>query len=165
MPPMHAAMPPWKRLASSARCRSSTHGRARHATAEARKHANASIRHDLDAHGNESLAVAQAAGKAADDIEKVQSELRTLQHDASELGMTIDRVSNKIIPTSKALPTEIMMAEMQLQPRLDKILAEANAVDTELAAAINMAGHCSACSGTRRQRSLWTPMRIYSMTT
>src|SRR5271168_1991253 len=109
------------------------------ATAEARKHTNASIRQDLDAHGNESLAVAQAAGKAADDIEKVQSELRTLQHDAAELHMTIDPVSNKIIPTSKALPTEIMMAEMQLQPRLDKILAEANAVDSELAAAINMA--------------------------
>jgi Alpha/beta hydrolase len=109
------------------------------ATAEARKHTNASIRQDLDAHGNESLAVAKAAGKAADDIEHVQSELRTLRADASELHMTIDPVSNTIIPTSKALPTEIMMAEMQLQPRLDKILAEANAVDAELAAAINAA--------------------------
>jgi hypothetical protein len=38
------------------------------ATAEARKHSNASIRQDLDAHGNESIAVAKAAGKAADDI-------------------------------------------------------------------------------------------------
>jgi hypothetical protein len=36
------------------------------ATAEARKHANASIRQDLDDHGNESVAVAEAAGKAAD---------------------------------------------------------------------------------------------------
>ena len=34
-------------------------------TAQARRHANASIRLDLDAHGNESLAVARAAGKAA----------------------------------------------------------------------------------------------------
>ena len=65
------------------------------ATAEARKHTNASIRQDLDAHGNESLAVAQAAGKAADDIEKVQSELRTLQHDASELHMTIDPLTQQ----------------------------------------------------------------------
>jgi hypothetical protein len=47
-------------------------------TAEARRHANAWIRQDLDAHGNEALAVARAAGKAADDIEHVQSELRTL---------------------------------------------------------------------------------------
>ena len=109
------------------------------ATAEARKHANASIRQDLDAHGNESLAVAQAAGKAADDIERVQSDLRTLRHDATELHMTIDPLSNKVVPTPKCLPTEALIAEMQLQPRLDKIIAEANAVDAELAAAINMA--------------------------
>jgi hypothetical protein len=109
------------------------------ATSEARKHTNASIRQDLDAHGKESLAVAQAAGKAADDIEKVQSELRALRHDAGELHMTIDPLGNKVIPTSKAIPTEIILAEMQLQPRLDKILAEANTVDGELAAAINMA--------------------------
>lgn len=108
-------------------------------TAEARKHANASIRQDLDAHGNESLAVAQAAGKAADDIEHVQSELRTLRRDATELHMTIDPLANKVVPTSNALPTEAFIAEMQLQPRLDKILAEANGVDAELAAAINMA--------------------------
>src|ERR1700738_661016 len=77
------------------------------ATAEARKHANASIRQDLDAHGNESLAVAQAASKAAGDIERVQSELRALRADASELHMTIDPLANKVIPTSKAWPTEI----------------------------------------------------------
>src|SRR5271163_2616510 len=64
------------------------------ATAEARKHTNATIRQDLDAHGNESMAVARAAGKAADDIEHVQSELRTLRHDAAEMDMTIDPVTN-----------------------------------------------------------------------
>src|ERR1700744_1457623 len=52
-------------------------------TAEARRHSNATIRQDLDAHGNESMAVARAAGKAADDIEHVQSELRALRSDAS----------------------------------------------------------------------------------
>jgi hypothetical protein len=111
------------------------------ATAQARKHTNASIRQDLDAQGTESLAVAKAAGKAADDIEHVQSELRTLRADASELHMTIDPLTNTIIPASsfKGPPMEAEIAEMQLQPRLDKILAEANAVDTELAAAINMA--------------------------
>jgi hypothetical protein len=85
------------------------------------------------------LAVAQAAGKAADDIERVQSDLRALRHDATELHMTIDPLSNKVVPTPKCLPTEALIAEMQLQPRLDKIIAEANAVDAELAAAINMA--------------------------
>jgi hypothetical protein len=70
------------------------------ATAEARKHTNASIRQDLDAHGNESLAVARAAGKAADDIEHVQSELRTLRAEAGKLHMTIDGLTNKVVPTS-----------------------------------------------------------------
>ena len=111
------------------------------ATAEARKHTNATIRQDLDAHGNESLAVARAAGKAADDIERVQSELRKLRHDAAELHMTIDPVSNKVVQDStfNGPPMEALIAEMQLQPQVDKVIAEANAVDAELAAAINMA--------------------------
>jgi Alpha/beta hydrolase len=109
------------------------------ATAEARKHVNAGIRQDLDAHGNEALAVARAADQAADGIEHVQSDLRTLRSDASELHMAIDATANRVIPTANCLPTEALIAEMQLQPRLDAILAEANAVDEELATAINLA--------------------------
>jgi hypothetical protein len=109
------------------------------ATAEARKHVNAGIRQDLDAHGNEALAVARAADQAADGIEHVQSDLRTLRHDAAELRMAIDATTNTLVPGANCLPTEAFIAEMQLQPRLDAILAEANAVDQELAAAINMA--------------------------
>ncbi len=111
------------------------------ATAEARKHSNAAIRQDLDAHGNESLAVARAAGKAADAIEHVQSELRLLRRDAAELQMTIDPLANKLVPSAvfNGPPIEALIAEMQLQPRLDAILAEANAIDAELATAINMA--------------------------
>jgi len=109
------------------------------ATAEARKHVNAGIRQDLDAHGNEALAVARAADQAADGIEHVQSDLRTLRSDASELHMAIDATANRVIPTAYCPPTEALIAEMQLQPRLDAILAEANAVDEELATAINMA--------------------------
>jgi Alpha/beta hydrolase len=111
------------------------------ATATARKHANAAIRQDLDAHGNESLAVARAARTAADGIERVQSELRTLRQDAAELQMTIDTRRNKVV-ASAALdgpPRAALIAEMQLQPRLDAIVAEANAIDVELATAINMA--------------------------
>ena len=58
---------------------------------------------DLDAHGNESITVAKAAGKAADDGEQVQSELRTLRPDAAELQMTIDPLSNKVVPSSNGL--------------------------------------------------------------
>jgi len=109
------------------------------ATAEARKHANANIRLDLDAHGNEALAVARAADQAADGIEHVQSELRALRRDAGELHMAIDAMTNRVVPTSDCLATEALIGEMQLQPKLDAILAEANAVDEELATAINMA--------------------------
>ena len=85
--------------------------------------------------------MARAASKAADDIEHVQSELRTLRRDAAELQMTIDALSNKVVPSAafNGPPIEALIAEMQLQPRLDAILAEANAIDAELATAINMA--------------------------
>jgi len=111
------------------------------AAAEARKHQNALIRRDLDAHGNESLAVARAAGTAADAIERVQSQLRRLRADAAGLHMTIDALSNKIVPAStfNGPALRAFIAEEQLRPRLDAILAEANGVDAELAAAINMA--------------------------
>jgi hypothetical protein len=111
------------------------------ATAEARRHTNAAIRQDLDAHGNESLAVARAAGKAADAIEHMQSELRMLRHDAAELQMTIDPLTNKVVPstTFNGPPIEALIAEMQLEPRLNAILEQANAIDAELATAINMA--------------------------
>ncbi|MFZ1160721.1 alpha/beta hydrolase [Mycobacterium sp.] len=114
------------------------------ATAEARKHANATIRVDLDTHGNEALAVARAADQAADGIEHVQSDLRALRRDAAALSMAIDPMSNRVVPTSNCLPAEAIIAEIQLQPRLDAILAEANAVDEELASAINMADGDSA---------------------
>jgi hypothetical protein len=111
------------------------------ATAEARKHTNASIRQDLDSHGNESLAVAQAAGGAADGIERVQSALRLLRHDATALHMTIDASTNKVVPDStfNGPPMEAVIAEQQLQPRLNAIVADANNVDQELASAIDMA--------------------------
>lgn len=111
------------------------------ATAQARRHANASIRLDLDAHGNESLAVARAAGKAADDIAHVQSALRALRRDAAELEMTIDCSTNTVVPASgfTGPPVAALIAEMQLQRRLDAIVAEADSTDRELAGAIDMA--------------------------
>jgi Alpha/beta hydrolase len=111
------------------------------AAAQACRHANASIRQDLDAHGNESLAVARAAARAADGIEQVRSGLGALRRDAGELHMTIDSVANKVVPSSpfNGPPMEALIAEMQLQPRLDAIVAEADSVDRELAGAINMA--------------------------
>ena len=111
------------------------------ATAQARRHAGASIRLDLDAHGNESLAVARAAAKAADGIVHLQSALTTLRRDAAELAMTIDRASNAVVPSSSfsGPPVAALIAAMQLQRRLDAIVAEADSADRDLADAIDMA--------------------------
>jgi Alpha/beta hydrolase len=111
------------------------------ATAQARRHSSVSIRSDLDAHGNESLAVARAAGRAADDIAQVQSKLSVLRRDAAELQMTIDCRTDKMVPSSSfdGPPTAALIAGIQLQHRLDAIVAEANSADQELAYAIDMA--------------------------
>jgi Alpha/beta hydrolase len=111
------------------------------AAAQARRHNSASIRSDLDAHGNESLAVARAAARAADDIVHVQSQLNALRRDAAELQMTIDCRTDKVVPSSNfdGPPTAALIAEIQLQHRLDTIVAEANSADQELAHAIDMA--------------------------
>jgi Alpha/beta hydrolase len=111
------------------------------ATAQARRHSSASIRLDLDAHGNESLAVARAARRAADDIAQVQSQLSVLRRDAAELQMTIDCRTDKVVPSSSfdGPPTAALIAGIQLQHRLDTIVAEADSADQELARAIDMA--------------------------
>jgi hypothetical protein len=111
------------------------------ATAQARRHTNTSIRLDLDAHGNESLVVARAAGRAADDITHLQSALNTLRRDAAELEMAIDGATNAVMPmpTFSGPPMAALIAEMQLQRRLDAIVAEADSADRELAGAIDMA--------------------------
>lgn len=111
------------------------------ATAQARRHAGASIRLDLDAHGNESLLVARAAAEAADDIAQVQSALSTLRRDAAELEMTIECATNTVIPISNfsGPPMAALIAEMQLQRRLNSIVVQACCADRELANAIDMA--------------------------
>ncbi|WP_174397125.1 alpha/beta hydrolase [Mycolicibacterium sphagni] len=109
--------------------------------AQAAKEAIGQTRRDLDAHGNEAMAVANAARHAADEIERITSELATLKADAASLGMEIDPVAGTVVPgPSVRNPMEAELKEIQLQPRLDKIVAEANLVDVALANAINMAG-------------------------
>jgi hypothetical protein len=109
---------------------------------EAARDAIGRTRRDLDAHGNEALEVAQAASVAADDVEQVKSRLAQLRSEADRLAMVVDAVSNTIEPgpgSAGADPMEVMLKQMQLQPQLDAILAEAARVDQELARAVNMA--------------------------
>lgn len=108
--------------------------------ATAAGHALAQTRQDLDAHGEEVLAVALAAGKAADGIDRVQQELRDLQNDAENAGFDIDPETGAIrpIPGSRH-GREAAGALQTLSARLKAILAEANEIDEALALAINMA--------------------------
>jgi hypothetical protein len=109
--------------------------------AEAAKEANSQIRNDLDAHGNEALAVARAADQAAGGIESVKNRLANLRAEAARLGMEIDPVTNTVVPGPNAgnNPMEILLKTEQLQSELTAILADAQRVDDELARAINMA--------------------------
>jgi hypothetical protein len=109
--------------------------------AEAAKHSNEQLRKDLDAHGNEAVAVARAAQVAAEDMQQVKDDLAQLEADAIDGGYQIDPVSSRVIPgPNPKAPMIVAIGEMaDLQARLDTILADAARVDDELASAINMA--------------------------
>ncbi|CAN5315585.1 alpha/beta hydrolase [soil metagenome] len=110
-------------------------------SAEAAKEAIGTTRADLDAHGREAQAVASAAHSAADSIERIKSELASVQADAESLDMEIDPASGKVVaaPGFRGTPMELLLKQEQLQPRVDKIVAEANLVDMALANAIHLA--------------------------
>ncbi len=112
--------------------------------AEAAKESIGQTRKDLDAHGQEALAVAKAARKAADDVESIKSNLALLRFDAADAGFGIDPIGNQVLPgpALEANMVEMLAAEatrQELQARLAAILAEAASVDQELARAIGMA--------------------------
>ncbi|CAN5552896.1 hypothetical protein BH11ACT6_BH11ACT6_30160 [soil metagenome] len=109
--------------------------------AEAAKEAIGKTRADLDAHGREAQAVANAARSAADEIERLRCELATLKADAAALDMEIDPVSGRVVAGAGfgGNPMELLLKQQQLQPRVDALIAEANLVDVALATAIDMA--------------------------
>ncbi|MGH3678205.1 MAG: alpha/beta hydrolase [Mycobacterium sp.] len=110
--------------------------------AEAAREAIGRSRKDLDTHGNEALAVARVADKAADDIENLKRKLEQLREDASRMGMQVNAATNSVTPApgSKMPPMEVLLKTSRLQSELNAIVAEAVAIDDELASAINMAG-------------------------
>ncbi|WP_431240047.1 hypothetical protein ACQ86B_11180 [Mycolicibacterium aichiense] len=131
--------------------------------ADAAKAAIGQTRKDLDAHGNEASGVADAARSAADNIERIKSELASLKADAESFDMEIDPTSDTVLPGPKVRnPMEAELKQAQLQPRLDKIVAEANLVDMALANAINMAAGKTAIPSDAPKASLGSPPRSLS---
>ena len=108
---------------------------------QAAKESIGQTRKDLDAHGNEALAVARAADRAAGDIAALKGTLANLRNRAHQLGMELDAASNTVAPVAGSTMTEadVAVAEAELHPQLTALLAEAAAIDDELVQAINMA--------------------------
>jgi hypothetical protein len=112
------------------------------AACDAAREAIGRTRSDLDARGNEALAVSRAAGTAADDVEQVKADLAQLRADAESQGMAVDAIGNTIEPGPGSAgmdPMELVLKQIQLQDRLDTILTGAARVDSDLATAIDMA--------------------------
>ena len=109
--------------------------------ADAARHAVATTRRDLDAHGNEAASVASAAARAADGIDKVKADLQAVRAEAESHGLDIDPVSGAVMPASGARHGRREMQEWipRIAAKLAAVIAEANEVDAELAAAITMA--------------------------
>jgi Alpha/beta hydrolase len=109
--------------------------------AEAAQEAIGQTRKDLDAHGSEALAVANAARRAADDIEEIKSELTQLKADAEASGLEVDPYTNRIVPLpgSSHGRREMQSKIPALQARLGALVEKADSVDVALANAINMA--------------------------
>jgi len=92
---------------------------------------------DLDSHGNEALVVADAARRAADGIDAVQTDLARLKFDAAGYGLEVDPYDDRIVPMPGSRQLQGVIPA--LQSRLDSIVEQANSVDRELAAAIGLA--------------------------
>jgi len=95
----------------------------------------------LDGHAEEAYAVATATDKAAGDIERLKSSLRALDDDAQAANLIVDRVTGTAIPDSgfHGSTEHLALEAGPIVARLDAIIADATAVDAELAQALAVA--------------------------
>ena len=108
-------------------------------TAAAARAALSRTRLDLDDHGNEAIAVAYAARNAADGIEAVQKKLCDLITEAEDDELRINRTTSRVeLGDTVTNPTRALVDLLDLQPRLDAALVEADQVDDALANAVDM---------------------------
>jgi hypothetical protein len=109
--------------------------------ATAAREAIGRTRMDLDCHGREALAVADAARRAADSVDVIKADLAQCKSDAASWGLEVDPSTNSVVPTPGSHYSRRMLqhAIPALQARLNSIVDQANSVDLELAAAIRLA--------------------------
>ena len=109
--------------------------------ADAAREAIGRTRVDLDAHGREALAVADAARRAADSIDGLKGDLAQLKSDAASWGLEVDPSTNSIVPIPGSHHSRRLLQQAipPLQARVNSIVDQANSVDLALAAAIHLA--------------------------
>jgi hypothetical protein len=110
------------------------------AAADAARVAVTAIRVDLDAHAEGARALAGAAGTAAEAIARVKAELRRLDDDARDAGLSIDHASGAVLPGPDTAGAGARLGAGDVHDRLREILAEADTVDAELTVAMASTG-------------------------
>ena len=95
-------------------------------------------RAQVDAHAVETRAVADAAERAAADLRAIKARLREVEERAEAAGIRIDPDTAQLSPGPGFTGAVLLLTE--LADQLSVILADADAVDAELAAAITAAG-------------------------
>ncbi|MCB0939540.1 MAG: hypothetical protein KDB72_04785 [Mycobacterium sp.] len=98
-------------------------------------------RADLNALGAEAMAVAHAAADAAERIDAIKGNLQGLLDRAAALGLVVDAATSRVNVGRQPVggPVDGLLNAIALQHELDALLVDADAVDDELATAINMA--------------------------
>ncbi|MBJ7398749.1 alpha/beta hydrolase [Mycolicibacterium sp.] len=111
--------------------------------ASAAYEAIAMIRLALNDHAEEARVVARATDKTAEDIDRLKSRLRNLDDDAHAANLIVDRITGTVVPDTgyRGNSAQFAADADPILSRLDAIVAEANAVDAELAQAISAAGN------------------------
>jgi len=95
----------------------------------------------LDAHAEEARTVARAADDAAGDVAHLKAQLRQLDDDAESVGLMIDRDTGTVLPGDRLRGTAGQFAAEAgpMMTRLERIVAQANIVDSTLEQLILMA--------------------------
>ncbi|WP_181786759.1 alpha/beta hydrolase [Mycobacterium shimoidei] len=87
-------------------------------------------------------AVGTAIGKSADEVQNVKDALSGIDRDADSWGFKIDRATGTVTPSDSLdmdHPTN-QQRQAELEARIKKVLADANAADADLARAITTGG-------------------------
>lgn len=90
----------------------------------------------LDGQARNAKAVHNATETAAGDVDRLQARVAELRKQATLLGLNIDNATNQVTPTQEPASPLMMMAAMTTQAAVMDLLAEADRIDSTLAAAL-----------------------------